>query len=177
MKILPLLALPLSALLIAGCSDKSAKTDEPTLSQKASSAAGQAKDATAQVASDVKTAVIDAKDAVAAKIVEWKLTPDDLKADLEKSGRVVREKSVAVGEKTGELIDSARIVTVIKAKFVADLELSAFKIDVDADKDVVTLSGTVKSRELIGRAIALALDTNGVNRVISDLKVEESSQS
>ncbi|MFA6286535.1 MAG: BON domain-containing protein [Opitutaceae bacterium] len=164
----------LSALLAAGCSDKSAKNDGSTLSQKAGETAEQVKDTAVKVASDVKTAAIDAKDAVAAKIVEWKLTPDDIKADFEKSGRVVREKSVSVGAKSGEIISDARIVTVINGKLLAAADLSVFKINVDADKGVVSLTGSVKSHALIGRAIALALDTDGVTQVVSLLTVEES---
>lgn len=160
-----------AGLLVAGCSQKSKNTDEPTLSQKAGDAAARAKDTAVQAATDVKDAVVNAKDAVADKIVEWKLTPADIKADLEKTGRVVREKSVAAGEKSGEIISDARIVTVINGKLLADPDLSALKIDVDADKNVVTLTGTVKSDELVGRAVELALDTDGVTRVVSLLKV------
>ncbi len=169
-----ILALSLTALLASGCSDKSAKSDSATLTQKAGDTAEKVKDTAVKVASDVKTAAIDAKDAVAAKIVEWKLTPGDIKSDLEKSGRVVREKSVTAGEKSGEIIGDARIVTVINGKLLAAADLSAFKINVDADKGIVSLSGTVKSRELIGRAVALALDTDGVTQVVSLLTVEES---
>ena len=176
-----ILALSLAVLFVAGCSDKSARPKsetpaEPTLTEKAGNAAGQVKDAGVQVASDVKTAAVDAKDAVAAKIVDWKLTPADIRADLEKSGRVVREKSIAAGEKSGEVISDARIVTVINGKLLAASDLSALKINVDADKGVVTLNGTVKSEDLIGRAIALALDTDGVTRVVSLLTVEESAE-
>ncbi len=176
MKTNSFLLFSLIGLLAAGCSDKSAKTTDTTLSEKAGNAAETVKDTTVQVAKDVKTAAIDAKDAVAAKIVDWKLTPADIKADLEKSGRVVREKSVAAGEKSGEVISDARIVTVINGKLLAASDLSVFKINVDADKGIVSLTGTVKSPELIGRAVVLALDTDGVTQVVSLLKIEESAE-
>ncbi len=185
MKTISLLALPLSlsALLIAGCSDKSPQADaaksapaDTTLTQKASNAAEAVKDTSVKVATDVKNAAIDAKDAVANKIVEWKLTPADIKADLEKSGRIVRDKSVAAGEKSGEVISDARIVTVINGKLLVADDLSAFKINVDADKGVVTLKGTVKSAELIGKALELALDTDGVTQAVSELTVEETAE-
>jgi osmotically-inducible protein OsmY len=168
--------LSLISVLAAGCSDKASKADDSTLSQKAGDAAEQVKDTSVKVATDVKNAAIDAKDAVAAKIVEWKLTPSDIKADLEKSGRIVRDKSVAVGEKSGEVISDARIVTVINGKLLAADDLSVFKINVDSDKGVVTLKGTVKSPELIGRALELALDTDGVTQAVSLLTVEESGE-
>lgn len=176
MKTISFLTLSLIGILVAGCSDKSAKTDDTTLSQKASDAVDKTKAAASEAASDVKTAAVDAKDAVAAKLVEWKLTPADIKADLEKTGSVIRQKTVDAGEKSGEVIADARIVTVINGKLLVDHDLSAIKINVDADKGVVTLNGTVKSIDLIGRAIELSLDTDGVTQVVSLLKVEDSGE-
>jgi hypothetical protein len=128
--------------------------------------------AVSTAAEKTKDAAVDVKNAVSDKLTEWKLTPSDIKADLEKTGRVVRDKTVAAGEKVGGVVDNARIVTVINAKYVADSDLSALKINVDADNGMVTLNGTVKSAALIGRAIELALDTDGVHQVVSLLKVE-----
>lgn len=166
MKTSRLLLLPLAALALAGCSKQPAPGDEPktggpALSERVENAYEKTKDA-----------AVEAKDTVAAKLAEWKLTPADIKADLEKTGRVVREKTLAAGEKAGGAVDNARIVTVINAKLVADKDLSALKINVDAADGVVTLRGTVASAELVGRAIALALDTDGVSRVVSLLAHE-----
>ncbi|MFA6960390.1 MAG: BON domain-containing protein [Opitutaceae bacterium] len=152
-----LLTIPLFALALAGCSEKA----KPTLSERAES-----------VVDKTKEVAVEAKDAVADKLVEWKLTPSDIKTDLEKTGRVVRDKTVAVGATVGGVIDNARLVTVINGKLVADKDLSARKINVDADKGVVTLMGSVASFELIGRAITLSLDTEGVTQVISLLTIE-----
>ena len=163
------LFLPLSliALLFSGCSKQAEpeKTPPPSSSPTLSERAGSVVEKTKEIASDTK-------DAIADKLVEWKLTPADIKADLEKTGRVVRDKTVAAGEKVGGALDNARLVTVINGKYVADKDLSARKIDVDADKGVVTLNGTVGSEDLIGRAIVLALNTDGVTQVVSLLKVE-----
>ncbi|CAM2948546.1 BON domain-containing protein [Rariglobus hedericola] len=166
MKTSLLLPLPLIALFFAGCSKNHDANDttpahSPTLSERADSAAEKTKDA-----------AVDAKDAVAAKLTEWKLTPSDIKSDLEKSGRVVREKTLAAGEKVGGALDNARIVTVINGKFVADSNLSALKINVDADNGIVTLTGEVATLDLVGRAVAVALNTDGVSQVIALLKVE-----
>lgn len=135
-------------------------------------AADKTKEAVLNAADRTKEAAIDAKDAIHDKLVEWRLTPSDIKADFANGGRVVRSKAAAARAKTGEVFDHARIVTVINGKFVADSQVSAFKIKVDADQGVVTLKGTVKSVELIGRAIGIALDTDGVARVVSLLTVE-----
>ena len=166
MKTTSLLPLPLIALLLTGCPDKSQPKDSPpsptpTLSQRAEA-----------VVDKTKEIATDTKEAIANKLTEWKLTPSDIKADLEKTGRVVRDKTLATGEKVGGALDNARIVTVINGKYVADKDLAARKINVDADHGVVTLTGTAGSVDLIGRAIALALNTDGVTRVIGLLKVE-----
>jgi hypothetical protein len=171
-KNLPFLSLlTLLALVFAGCE----KNAEPTVAEKAEaavkSAAAKTGDALEAAAAKTKEAALDAKDAIAGKLAEWKLTPADIKADLEKGGRVVRSKAAVVGAKTGEVFDNARVVTVINAKLVGDRRLSALKIDVEADRGVVTLKGTVGSVELIGRAITVALDTDGVTQVVSLLTV------
>jgi len=161
------LLLSLIALIFAGCSKKTEneKTPPPSSSPTLSERAGDAAEKTREFASDTKEAIAD-------KLVEWKLTPADIKADLEKTGRVVRDKTLAAGEKVGGALDNARIVTVINGKYIADKDLAARKINVDADNGVVTLTGTAGSVELIGRAIALALNTNGVTHVIGLLKVD-----
>ena len=157
-----LLALSVLSLAFVGCSKKD---DSATLADKTKAAADTAVDKTKETATDVKNAISD-------KLTEWKLTPSDIKADLEKGGRIVRKKTVAAGEKVATVADNARIVTVINAKYVADSDLSALKIDVDADAGSVTLKGTAKSPDAIGKAIALALDTDGVTQVTSLLTVQ-----
>lgn len=161
-----LLLLPLLGLAFAGCAKKNEPiVGEPTYAQKTEAAVKNAAEKT-------KDAAMDAKDAIGDKLKEWKLTPADLKADLAKGTRIVRSKAVTAAAKTGTMFDNAKVVTVINAKLVGDSKLSALKINVDADQGVVTLKGTVKSPELIGRAIALALDTDDVNQVVSLLTVE-----
>ena len=161
-----LLVLPLLGLAFSGCEKKTEPmTGEPTMAQKTEMAAKNAAEKTKDMA-------MDAKDAIADKMAEWKLTPSDIKADLEKGGRVVRSKTADASAKTGAMFDNAKVVTVINAKLVGDSMLSAIKINVDADHGVVTLKGTVKSADLIGRAIGLALNTDGVTQVVSLLTVQ-----
>ncbi|MDB6126720.1 MAG: hypothetical protein JWM35_616 [Verrucomicrobia bacterium] len=157
-----LYALSILTLALVGCGRKD---DTRSLADKTKDATNTAVDRTKEAATDVKNAVSN-------KLVEWKLTPSDIKADLEKGGRVVRSRSAVAGEKIGDAMDNARIVTVINAKLVGDSELSALKIDVDANSGVVTLKGSVASPELIGKAMVLALDTDGVREVVSLLTVD-----
>jgi osmotically-inducible protein OsmY len=134
-------------------------------------AAEKAKDAISTAAGKTADAAVKAKDAIADKMTEWKLSPDDIKEDFQKTGRIVRSKSAAMGQRVGEVFDDARIVTAIKSKYLTDNSLSAFAVSVDAEKGVVTLTGSVKSLNLAGRAMALALDTDGVTSVVSLLRI------
>lgn len=170
---LTLSSLLLLSLTLAAC----AKKEEPktTLDQAESAvkqAAAKTGEALGTAAEKTKAAAVAAGDAIGDKMRAWKLTPADLKEELATSGRVVRSKTGDLAQKTGEVFDNARLVTVINGKLVGDHDLSALKINVDADSGVVTLKGTVKSPELLGRAIGLALDTEGVRQVISLLSVE-----
>lgn len=71
----------------------------------------------------------------------------------------------------GEQIDDAVIVTKIKAKLAADMDVAATNIDVDSTDGVVTLSGEVKSEDARRQAESIARNTNHVVRVISRIRV------
>jgi hypothetical protein len=106
--------------------------------------------------------------AVSGKLADWHLTPDEVKADMARSGQVVRENAHVAGAR----IVDARIVAVIKAKYVLDHNLSVRDIGVEARDGVVTLGGTAPSPALVGRAVMLALETDGVSRVVSQLTIQ-----
>lgn len=106
------------------------------------------------------------QDDLSQKIRDWHLTPEDIRADLDRSGEVVRTNAQVVGQK----LDDARIVATIKAKYLIDRELSAIDIHVESHDGNVLLTGTVASPRLIGRAVLLALDTGGVRNVTARLQ-------
>ena len=95
-----------------------------------------------------------------------------IKEELEKTGRVIREKAHQAGAAIADVTANATTTPTIKSKLVQDSGLSAFKIDVDTTDGVVTLSGTVKSHDQIERAIDLAFQTEGVRKVISTLQIK-----
>lgn len=105
---------------------------------------------------------------ISEKLRQWHLTREDITNDLAKTGQVVRSKAAVVGDRIGD----ARIAAVIKSKYVLDRDLSARDIRVSVKDGEVTLSGTVTATELIGRAVALALDTDGVRNVAANLVVQ-----
>lgn len=162
-----LVSLTLFASFLGGCS----KEQTEAAKEKTAAVAEKTADAVSSAVSKTADAAVRAKDTIADKMAEWKLSPSDIKEDFQKTGRIVRTKSQTVGQRVGEVFDDARIVTSIKAKYVTDSHLSAFAINVDANKGTVTLNGTVKSLDHAGRAMALALDTEGVTSVISLLLI------
>lgn len=129
----------------------------PTIGQRA-----------AMLAERTRAAAEEAKGVVSAKAREWNLTPDHIRDELTNTGRVVRSRAIIAGEK----MDDARIIAVIKGKYVVEKNLSSFDISVNCDDGTVKLAGWVNSPAQIGRAIELALQTNGVHHVISDLSLK-----
>ena len=89
-----------------------------------------------------------------------------------KTGTVIRRKAQDAGKALADATADARITAAIKGKLVASKELSALDISVNTTSGTVTLSGTVTSTENISKAMALAMETDGVNQVISTLQVK-----
>ena len=81
------------------------------------------------------------------------------------------DKSKEGASKTGEFVTDAAITTAVKTKLLADGKTPGLKIDVDTKDGVVTLSGTVKTRAEIDKAVADARGTKGVTRVVNELRV------
>ncbi len=119
---------------------------------------------------EVAPAITDASLPLSERIIQWKLAPGDIKAELENSGRVLRLKTPAPGEPTGPL--DSTLLNQINAKLKDDSGTSSLSLKVDVDMGVVTLNGSAPSLEQIGRAIALALDTGGVTQIISLIKLD-----
>lgn len=88
---------------------------------------------------------------------------------------IVRSKDTVVGAPTGSTDDDV-IQTMVKGKLQADSETAKASFDVEAKNGEVTLKGSADNASLIGRAMALALDTQGVTKVSSDVKVSSEKQ-
>lgn len=124
-----------------------------------------------KLADRARDAASSAKDAIADKLADWHLTGSDIRRDLEKGGEVIRTKAREAGSTIASATSNAKVVSIIKTKFALDKDLSARAISVSSDAGKVELSGAVANEELIGRAVALALDTDGVIEVTSHLTV------
>jgi hyperosmotically inducible periplasmic protein len=97
---------------------------------------------------------------------------DDIKRELEHSGMVVREKALQAGSVISDATANARTTAAIKTKLFAEPGVSAMSINVDTSDGLVTLSGTVSSHEEVAKAVKIAMEADGAQKVISTLQVK-----
>ena len=102
------------------------------------------------------------------KLNDWHLTKQDIESDLSKTGEVVRTKASQAGSK----IEDARIHAVIKSKYILDRDLYGQGITVTVTSGSVVLTGAVSDEAYIGKAVELAMDTDGVTVVKAHLTVK-----
>lgn len=83
------------------------------------------------------------------------------------------DKTASATKKAGRAIDDGWIKSKIYAQYMADWNtvLDDSDIDVDVDKGVVSLKGTVKSAAAKDKAVAIAKATDGVTSVKDELRV------
>jgi hyperosmotically inducible periplasmic protein len=103
-------------------------------------------------------------------VKEKDIARSDYTADM---ARKAREDAAKTGEKIGSSIDDAWIHTKIRTKLAGQGELPFGGINVDVVNKVVTLRGTVDSQHDKTEAERIAKDTNGVARVLDQLKVKK----
>ncbi len=120
----------------------------------------------------VENAAKTTSDAAQDKLRALHLSSEDIKEELARTGGVVRREASAAGHALADATADARLTTAIKSKLLTSRDLSAFNISVNTTAGVVTLSGFVSSSEHIGKAILLAMETDGVREVLSTLQVK-----
>ena len=69
----------------------------------------------------------------------------------------------------------AGITTAVKSKMAADDTVKAYKVDVDTQNKVVTLSGEVDTQAQREHAVLIARNTKGVSDVIDQLRVSQTA--
>jgi len=104
-------------------------------------------------------------------------TPAATSGSIDRSS--ARERDAQLGEKAAvaasqvtESIAEAAVTAKVKAKMALDDLVKARAIDVSTGGNTVTLSGTVSSAAERERAVRLARETDGVTRVVDELRVE-----
>jgi osmotically-inducible protein OsmY len=110
------------------------------------------------------------KSAVQSKVGE--IRTEDIKRELERGGMVVREKITKAGAAISDATADARTTAAIKGKLLKEPGLSSLSISVDTTDGLVTLSGTARSHDDVAKAVRLALETEGVRKVVSTLQVK-----
>ncbi len=131
------------------------------------------KNATLQDARDrIVSGAREARDAAQDQFNSWGLTPDNIRDELARTGKVIREKAQDAGRVIADSTADARITAEIKTKIFSDRDLSALSISVSTTDGRVTLSGTTSSPENIAKAVQLAMNTPGVREVVSTIQVK-----
>jgi hyperosmotically inducible protein len=90
--------------------------------------------------------------------------------DLGKGLVRITDKSRQALKQTGSAVEDGWITAKIKGEYAVDQQVKARQIGVTTDHGVVRLSGTVDNEAEAKRAIDIALGTNGVVAVDSDLQ-------
>ena len=124
----------------------------------------------ATLTGDVATAAQKAEAARLAKIVGITSVVNNIVIDPDED-RSLAEKVKSGMNKSGEKISDAWITTKVNWFFVGEDSLKGSKIDVDTKNNIVTLNGTVTNAAGKARAEELARDTDGVKRVVNNLKI------
>jgi osmotically-inducible protein OsmY len=131
----------------------------------------QGKSAVHSTGQSIESTTRSARDAIQEKLKAWELRPEEVKEDLTRTGQVIRDRARQVGQAIADGTADARITGSIKGKLLGNKDTSALNISVNTTAGVVTLSGPVNSTEEISRAMVLAMETEGVRRVISTMQV------
>ena len=103
--------------------------------------------------------------------VDLALDPDSIRDELNRTGRIVRRKATTAVRVVAEATEDVRTTATIKARLALDPQLSALDIGVSTADGRVTLSGWVESPEHLARLVRLALEHDGVEEVISTVRV------
>jgi hypothetical protein len=120
-----------------------------------------------------RSSITDAADRVKTTVQDKvsDIRTDDIKRELERAGMVVRDKVTKAGEAISDATADGRITATIKGRFLKEPGLSSLGISVDTTDGLVTLSGTTGSHEEVAKAVRIALETEGVRKVVSTLQV------
>jgi hyperosmotically inducible protein len=127
--------------------------DRITVNREAAPTAGDLKEEIDEAARDTREEVREGVDAT------------------KEAGRDAQAKAGAAADRTAAVVTDAAITSAVKAKFLADTSVAGLKIDVDTKDGVVTLNGNVATRGEADRAVSMARGTDGVTRVVDNLRV------
>jgi hyperosmotically inducible protein len=87
------------------------------------------------------------------------------------AGAEIGDKIAVGAEKASDGIEEASLTAKVKSKMTLDDTLDGSRIHVSTDDQRVTLTGTVIDERQHARALQLARETEGVERVVDQLSV------
>jgi len=119
--------------------------------------------------------IAHAWDTINAELTAWHLGSDNIREELDRTGKVLRRQATEFGAAMASASSDTAITGKIKAKYAIDRDLSTFSISVNTTDGRVTLAGNVTSHQQIGKAMLVALETDGVREVNSTLQVKKVS--
>ena len=147
-------------------------TASRTTTNDISRAADRAGDSLERAGRNAADAMSNMAHDVSAKLREWRLSAQDLEADIAADRDIVRTKDAA-STPTGT-VDRSTLKTAVEGRIKADPDLANLKIDVNAQRGgAIELEGKALTADQVGRAMALALDTDGVTKVTSKIDLEK----
>jgi hyperosmotically inducible protein len=95
----------------------------------------------------------------------------DTKAKTEEYGHDAKVKTEKAADKTAEVLTDSAITIDLKMKYLAEPGVPGVDIHVETNNGVVTLTGNVKTKAEMTKAMSIARGTHGVKRVVNHLKV------
>jgi osmotically-inducible protein OsmY len=120
---------------------------------------------------DAAAAVNRAGHDISARMKEWRLSATDIESDVMANREVVRTRTDGLSP-TGK-VDKGNLEKAIKGRLHSDPMFSDLKFDVNANsKGEVELEGKARTTDQIAHAMAIALDTEGVAKVTSKIKLD-----
>ena len=106
------------------------------------------------------------------ELVLLELSDDEIKTELKQNREIIRRKPRDIGDTAAVPDSDSNAVTQIKARYLADPQLSPWDISVNCVHGHVALLGTVETLHDMGEAIAIALEPGGVRDVTSTLQLQ-----
>lgn len=175
----------IAGIALAGCNkstrtstaDTIPATDTPTATpatpaptDTAGAKIDRAGDRVADATRDATAALRQTGRDISARMTEWRLSSSDIEADVVAGRAIVRNRTDAAPMSN---LDKGTLEKAIKGRLTTDMQLADLKFDVNANKmGEVELEGKARTTDQIARAMATALDTDGVTKVTSKIKVD-----
>jgi len=124
---------------------------------------------------DVHVETINGTVTLSGTVPEYALKQKAISLTKEVDGvtEVVSHISIDQSSATNKIISDSVITGAIKTKLLNEKDLSGIHIHVETNNGTVKLTGTVPNKAANNKAIALAQDTDGVKKVISELTIKK----